>query len=60
MAVKKNATAAAESEKAEWVDKSTIEAENAGNGAQTQPQTADNEPDTVKLIYIGQIGRAHV
>lgn len=53
MAVKKNATAAAESEKAAWVDKSTIEAENAGNGAQTQPQTADNEPDTVKLIYIG-------
>ena len=53
MAVKKNATAAAESEKAAWVDKSTIEAENAGNGAQTQLQTADNEPDTVKLIYIG-------
>lgn len=53
MAVKKNATAAAENEKAAEADNSTIETENAGNGAQTQPQTANNEPDMVKLIYIG-------
>lgn len=53
MAVKKNTTAAAESETAAKVDNSTNEAENAENGAQTQPQTANNEPDTVKLIYIG-------
>ena len=53
MAVKKNATAAAESAKAAEVDNSTIEAENAVNGAQTQPQTENKEPDTVKLIYIG-------
>lgn len=53
MAVKKNATAAAESETAAKVDNSTKEAENAVNGAQTQPQTANNELDTVKLIYIG-------
>lgn len=53
MAVKKNATAAAESEKTAWVDNSTIEEKNAANGAQTQPQTADKEPDTVKLVYIG-------
>lgn len=53
MAVKKTATAAAESETAAKVDNSTNEAENAVNGAQTQQQTANNEPDTVKLIYIG-------
>ena len=53
MAVKKNATEAAESEKEVKVDNSTMKEENAGNGAQTQPQTANNEPDTVKLIYIG-------
>lgn len=53
MAVKKNATAAAESETAAKVDNSTNETENAVNGAQTQPQTANKEPDTVKLIYIG-------
>lgn len=53
MAVKKNATEAAESEKAAKVDNSTIETENAADGAQTQPQTADKEPDTVKLVYIG-------
>lgn len=53
MAVKKNATAATESENTAGVGNSTIEAENAANGAQTQPQTANNEPDTVKLIYIG-------
>lgn len=51
--VKKNATAAAENEKAAEVENTTIETENAENGAQTQPQTANNEPDTVKLIYIG-------
>lgn len=53
MAVKKNATAATESENTAGVGNSTIEAENAANGAQTQPQTANNKPDTVKLIYIG-------
>lgn len=53
MAVKKNTTAAAESETAAKVDNSTNETENAVNGAQTQPQTADKEPDTVKLVYIG-------
>lgn len=53
MAVKKNATAAAESETAEKADNSAIEKENAANGAQTQPQTEDKEPDTVKLVYIG-------
>lgn len=53
MAVKKNATEAAESEKAAKVDNSTMTEENAENGAQTQPQTANKEPDTVKLIYIG-------
>lgn len=54
MAVKKNATAAAESETAAKVDNnSTNETENAVNGVQTQPQTANKEPDTVKLIYIG-------
>lgn len=53
MAVKKNATEAAESETAAKVDNSTNETENAVNGAQTQPQTANKEPDTVKLIYIG-------
>ncbi len=53
MAVKKNATAAAESETAAKVDNSTNETENAANGAQTQPQTANKEPDVVKLIYIG-------
>lgn len=53
MAVKKNATAAAESETAAKVDNSTNETENAENGAQTQPQTANKEQDTVKLIYIG-------
>lgn len=53
MAVKKNATEAAESEKAVKADNSTMKEENAGNGAQTQPQTAGNEPDTVKLVYIG-------
>ncbi len=53
MAVKKNATEAAESEKAAKVDNSTMKDENAENGAQTQPQTANKEPDTVKLIYIG-------
>lgn len=53
MAVKKNATAAAGSEKAAKVDNSTIEAENAVNGAQMKPQTADKEQDTVKLVYIG-------
>lgn len=53
MAVKKDATAAAENEKAAKVDNSTSKTENAVNGAQTQPQTANKEPDTVKLIYIG-------
>lgn len=53
MAVKKNDTEAAESAKAAEVGNSTIEAENAVNGAQTQPQTEDKKPDTVKLIYIG-------
>lgn len=53
MAVKKNAAEAAESEKAAGTGNSIIEAEKAENGAQTQPQTADREPDTVKLIYIG-------
>ena len=53
MAVKKNATEAAESEKAAKVDNSTTKEEKAENGAQTQPQTAGNEPDTVKLVYIG-------
>lgn len=53
MAVKKNATAATEGAKTAEVDNSTIEAENAVNGAQTQPQTEDKKPDTVKLIYIG-------
>ena len=53
MAVKKNATAAAESEKAAEVDNSTRKEENAVNGAQTQPQTENKEQDTVKLIYIG-------
>lgn len=53
MAVKKNAKAATEDAKAAEVDNSTIEAENAVNGAQTQPQTEDKKPDTVKLIYIG-------
>lgn len=53
MAVKKNATAAAESAKAAEADNSTIGAENAADGAQTQPPTADKKPDKVKLIYIG-------
>lgn len=53
MAVKKNATEAAESEKAAKTDNSTMKEESAVNGAQTQPQTANNEPDKVKLIYIG-------
>ena len=53
MAVKKNATAAAESEKAAEVDNSTIEAENTVNGAQTQLQISYKKLDTVKLIYIG-------
>lgn len=53
MAVKKNDTAAAESEKAAGVDNSTRKEENAVNGAQTQPQTENKEQDTVKLIYIG-------
>lgn len=53
MAVKKNAAAAEENEKAAEVNNSTIEKENAANGTQTQPQTADKEPDTVKLVYIG-------
>lgn len=53
MAVKKNATAATESETAEKVDNPTVETESAVNGAQTQPQAANKEPDTIKLIYIG-------
>lgn len=53
MAVKKNATEAAESEKAARADDSTMKEKSAVNGAQTQPQTANNEPDKVKLIYIG-------
>lgn len=53
MAVKKNATAAAESETAAKADNVTNETESAVNGAQTQTQTANKEPDTVKLIYIG-------
>lgn len=51
--VKKNATAAVEGEKMAGADNSTIEAEKAENGAQTQQKTADKETDTVKLIYIG-------
>ena len=53
MGVKKNATAAAGSEKAVVVDNSTSEAENAVNGAQEKPQTVNKETDTEKLVYIG-------
>ena len=60
MAVKKNATEAAESEKNTKAANTTGEAEKAADGAQTQPQTADKteagqgkDPDTVKMIYIG-------
>lgn len=53
MAVKKTATEAAESEKKAAADISTIEAENAADGAQTKPQTADNQQEEVKLVYIG-------
>jgi len=53
MAVKKNATEAAESEKAAGVDNSTSEAEKPADGAQAKPQTANNGTDQVKLIYIG-------
>lgn len=53
MAVKKNVTASAESEKAVGVDNSIIEAEKAENGANEQPQAENNKPDRVKLIYIG-------
>lgn len=52
MAVKKNATEAAESGRTEAVD-SITNGENTANGVQTQPQTADDGPNTVKLIYIG-------
>lgn len=52
MAVKKNTIAAAESGTVAK-ENSTNETENAVNGVQTHPQTADKEPDTVKLIYIG-------
>ncbi len=51
MAVKKNATESAEREKT--AEDSVIKEENAGKGAQTQPQTEEKEPDAVKLIYIG-------
>ena len=53
MAVKKTATEAAESEKKVAADISAIEAENAADGAQTKPQTADNKQEEVKLVYIG-------
>jgi hypothetical protein len=53
MAVKKTATEATESEKTAAVDNSTNEAENTVNGAQETAQTATENPDTVKLIYIG-------
>ena len=53
MAVKKTATEAAESEKKVAADISAIEAENAADGAQTKPQTADNQQEEVKLVYIG-------
>ena len=53
MAVKKTATEAAESEKKAAADISTIEAENTADGAQTKPQTADNQQEEVKLVYIG-------
>lgn len=60
MAVKKNATEAAESKKNTKAANTTGEAEKAADGAQTQPQTADKtaagqekDPDTVKVIYIG-------
>lgn len=53
MAVKKNVTASAESEKAVGVDNSIIEAEKAENGANEQSQAENNKPDIVKLIYIG-------
>lgn len=53
MAVKKNDTEATENEKAAEANNSAVEKENAVNGAQAQPQTADQEPDTVKLVYIG-------
>ena len=52
MAVKKTATEAAESEK-KAADISAIEAEKAADGAQTKPQTADNQQEEVKLVYIG-------
>lgn len=56
MAVKKTevtATEAAGSEKTEAADNSAIKAEKAADGAQTQPQAAEKDQDTVKLIYIG-------
>ena len=60
MAVKKNATEAAESEKNTKAANTTGEAEKATDGAQTKPQTAneaaagqEKDPDTVKVIYIG-------
>ena len=53
MAVKKNAAEAAGSENTAGVDNFTVEAENAADGAQEKPQGAGNEPETVKLVYIG-------
>ena len=54
--VKKNTTNAvegAEATKTATVDNSTNEAVNAENGAARAAETANNKPDTVKLIYIG-------
>lgn len=56
MAVKKTevtATEVAGSEKTEAADNSAIKAEKAADGAQTQPQAAEKDQNTVKLIYIG-------
>ena len=53
MAVKKNATEAAEGREAAGVDISTIGTENAADGAQEKPRAARNEQETVKLVYIG-------
>ena len=60
MAVKKNATEAAEGKENTKAANTTGEAEKATDGAQTKPQTAneaaagqEKDPDTVKVIYIG-------
>lgn len=60
MAVKKNATEAAEGKENTKAANTTGEAEKATDGAQMKPQTAneaaagqEKDPDTVKVIYIG-------